>query len=293
VHQLLALEADTPAEAVQACGRFLASRWRRWRLARRFLPREARDDLAVLCAWHGLSRLLLEAPADVETARRARDELANVLDTIQANEPRTPMGIALAPVVRRYAIPDLLLRSRLLALERDAHVHTYETRKDLVALARRVAHPEGRLLLRILGFSGERNELLADALATGVQLTSWIAGLRPALDRGHLYLPVEDLVRFRVDLRQIEEGRTNDASRRLIAEEIAWARSFLAKGWPLCEALGPWRGRLLACVLRWHAAALSAVEARDHDALSGPPRAGWPRLLACATASLAGRGLPW
>ena len=47
-----------------------------------------------------------------------------------------------------------------------------------------------------------------------------------------------------------------------------------------------YRHRELAFVLRWHAATLSALEARRFDALKGPPPAGWLRLIACGSASL-------
>ena len=69
-------------------------------------------------------------------------------------------------------------------------------------------------------------------------------------------------------------------------------RSLLEKGWPLCSELGPWRGRQLAFLLRWHAASLTALEARHYDALSGPPPAGLLRIVACGAVSLATPSAP-
>ncbi|MEW6073448.1 MAG: squalene/phytoene synthase family protein [Planctomycetota bacterium] len=293
MHALFGRAPGSRAEAVEACRRYLAAGRPWWRVVHPFLPLEVRDEVVALAAWHAVTRELLAAPRAPAAAERAHGECRAALDGIAAGRPAGALAAALAPVLARHRIDEELLRGRLAALERDAHVHVYGTRDEIFALARRIAHPEGRLYLRVAGVTGERRVVLADALCTGLQLTAWIANLRPLLDRGHLYLPMEELARHGVGLARLRDGRMDDAARRLVAAAIGEARAHLAKGWPLCAELGPRRGRLLAFVLRWHAAALSAIEARGGDALAGPPPAGWLRLAACGTASLAGRGAPW
>lgn len=260
---------------------------------RKLLPRDEREDLAVLCAWHELSRRMLEYPASEEAGRRSLDRFTTLLDEVGEGSATQVLGLAFGPLVRRHAIPDHLLRSRLIALERDAHVHAWQTREEQIALARRTVMPEGRLLLRVLGEGNEKREALADALSLGLRLTGWIARLRHDLERGHVRLPMQELARYGVDLGRLRGGGNEENVRRLIEGEIAEARFHLTKGWDLCEELGAWRGRMLAFVLRWHAADLSALEEHRFDALSGPPPSGWLRFAACAVASGISRGLPW
>ena len=57
-------------------------------------------------------------------------------------------------------------------------MRTFTTRGEMLDHVRRVAHPEGRLLLRVLGQADERGDTLADALATVLQLAVWTVGLR-------------------------------------------------------------------------------------------------------------------
>ena len=270
-----------PRQALDRCHSFLGTRWKRWFLARRLLPADLRDDVACLGTWHVLLR--------EETLKEDPDlgELTRTLEDVFEKQGTNSLGIALIPCVRKHRIPALLLRGPLEEHRRERHVHTFETRDDLLQHARRVAQPEGRILLSVFDRQSERNEILVDALSVGLQLTYWLVHLSHDLRAGRLFLAIEDLVRHGVDLNELRDGRLSPATRELIADQIAWARSLLEKGWPLCDELGPLQGRELAFLLRWHAASLSAVEARRYDASSGPPPAGWLRLLACGVVSLA------
>lgn len=288
-------------ESIDACRRFAASRWRGWRWAAPLLPRDAREDLAIACAWHRLVRELGELgeaprPSGAEppgapgaSGAPELEAAAAEVEALGTRAPTTLIGRGLEHLVERYRVPPLLLLRPLRAVRRAAHVHAYQTRAELLAHAAELAHPEARLALRILATPTERNELLADALGTGLQLTRWIVGLRGDLARGRLLLPVEDLARHGVALADLAAPSASPDLRRCIADEVAWARGFLVKGWPLCDA-DPLRGRALAFLLHWHAASLAALERRGHDPLAGPPPAGLGRAAACLAASLAGRG---
>jgi len=291
VHELLLLESLSRAEALERCRAYLATRIRRFPLARALLPRDARDDLVALLAWHSLGREIA-GRADGFERRRGLDELSGELDAALQERARTPVGLALSFAVRRHQLPEELLRRPLLEWKRDESLATFATREALLAHARALAVPEGRLLLSVAGEETPRNEALVDALAIALQLTAWLADLAGELERGRLRIPIEDLTRGGVELAAVLAGRERTALARTVAAQVAWTRAFYAKGWDLCRELDAWRGRELAFVLRWHAASLSALEQARFDALRGPPPSGWLRLLACATASLCSRGAP-
>jgi phytoene/squalene synthetase len=291
VHELLLPQSLSRAEAVTQCERYLATRIRRWRLARAFLPRDAREDWIALLAWQGLGRELATARGGFER-RRHLEELASELDLAVSERARSPAGIALSFVLRRHELPEELLRRPLLEWRRDEELATFETREALLAHARALAVPEGRVLLALAGAATPRNEALADALAVALQLSEWTAGFAAELARGRLRIPVDELVRGGVELSRLDSPDAAPALARAVAAQLAWARSFYARGWELCRELGPWRGRRLAFVLRWHAAALSALEARRCDVRRGPLPSGWLRLVACAGASAATTASP-
>ncbi len=297
VHELLLPQSLSRAEAIEHCRRYLVTRIRRFGLLQFGLPRDGREAWIALFAWQRLGREIAALERGFER-RRGLDELGNELEAALAERARTPAGIALSYAVRRYELAEELLRRPLLEWKRDETLATFETREALLAHARALAVPEGRLLLRLAGAATPRNEVLADALAIALQLTAWLADLAGELERGRLRLPIDELARHGVALASLRAGdEPRSASQgvalaRAVAAQVAWTRGFYSKGWELCRALGPWRGRELAFVLRWHAASLSALEHRRFDALRGPPPSGWLRLTACAAASLATTAAP-
>ncbi len=292
VQELLSPLRVSRSEALALCQRYLRSRWKRWRLARCFLPRERSTYLVALLAWHELVRdRMRSSPPGVARAPEL-DRLSRAIEHLFDAEPDTPIGIALEPAVRLHKLPALAFRGPLEELRRAEHVRTFETRGALLAHARALAAPEARLLLSVLDKQSEKNEIYAEALALGLQLVAWLTRLSRDLEHGCLHLAIEDLSSHGLGILDLRSGVTTERSRALVRDQIAWTRSFIAKGWPLVHELGRVRGRALAFVLRWHAASLSALEARGYDVFRGPPPAGRLRLLACATASLVSRRAP-
>lgn len=283
MQELLAPARVTRDEAFARCDRHLRSRWRSWRLVRLGVAAERRGELGALVAWHALAREA--SPPRRDTLSR---ELEDVLDEGR-DGPETPLGVALAAAVRRFSLPPNLLRGTLVALADDERRRTFTTRRDLLAHARRLATAEGRLYLGVLERHAEREAVLSDSLCLGLQLARWTVALRTELERGRLRAPAEELARFDVSAAELLEAPDVPAVRRLVASESAWAREHLARGWPLCDALGRRTGRALAFVLRWNAASLSALEARGFALAGRAPRGGLLRGVACSAAALLAR----
>ncbi|MEQ1892804.1 MAG: squalene/phytoene synthase family protein [Planctomycetota bacterium] len=293
VHALLVPADVSRAEALARCEAYLATKVRHWKLARLGLPRAARDGFVALLAWHSLARELADLPSGFER-RRGLDELGHELELALRENPASAIGRALSYAARRHELAEELLRRPLLERGRDEHLATFETREALLGHARALAVPEGRLYLALFGQANARNEALADACALALQRTHWLAHLGANLARGRVHLPMDELLRARVELGELtrNSGELSPALVSVLASELRQVRELYARGWNLCPALGPLRGRLLAFVLRWHAATLAALEARALDVRRGPPSAGWLRLLACASASLFSSAAP-
>lgn len=244
-----------------------------------------------MLAWHSCVRHAA-ALADGFERRRTLGVLADELDAALEERPGTPLGTSLSFAVRRHDLPEELLRRPLQELQRSEALGACETREALLARARALALPEGRLYLRLTGQPSARNEALSDSLALALQLTAWLVDLRGSFALGRLLVPVDELARAGVPLAEFAAERASPALRRVLQEQIEWTRGFYIRGWELCHALGPWRGRALAFVLRWHAAKLSALEAAGARITRGGVSGGWVRVLACASTSLISPGAP-
>ena len=239
-----------------------------------------------MLAWHELARA-------IDREGRPFDALGRVLDETYGGKPTCAMSVALWQTVNRYQFSALSFRRAVDERSRFRETGTFETRDALLRHVRRLVHAETKMMLRVLGRDSERDEKLAFALAEGLQLAAWIVSSKRELARGHLYLAVDDLAEHGVDLLSLQSGESNERLRAVVERQVNWSRELLSKGWPLCRELGPWRGRELAWFLRWHAASLSAVEARGYDVARGTPPAGWLRVLACTAAVAPSCDSPW
>ena len=208
--------------ALERCRRYLARRIRRWRAAQLFLPGETREDLVAVLAWHRLVREVAAGPAGFER-RRALEELSSELANARGERPRSPIGIALSFAIRRHELPAEEIERPLAEWKREEHVSTFETREDLLAHARALAVPEGRLLLRTLDLSSPRLDALADALAVAMQLTAWLIAIRQDLAHGRLRVPIRELSHQGVSIGSLSSGDARTALGRVIATEVGRA----------------------------------------------------------------------
>lgn len=285
---------DPPApertRAIEMVHTYLADNIRRWRVARFLMGRELSDALGASLAWHLLSRRLLDSSQGETARQRARDELLSTLRDANSGQPRSAMGVALAWIIPRWSLSTFSLRGRIEALERDAHIHAFASRAELRAQRSRTAQPEALVYLKLLELDGEREELLAQALAHALTRTHQLCNAQLELEHaGRLIFSAEELAEARVQPVELLRDGQGAHLDPLFARAVVEARADLLKGWPLCQSLGPWRGRLLAFVLHWFAADLAALEFARQRGKRQPARGGSLRLMACSLASLASR----
>lgn len=293
MHALLDPPAPDRAAALTRLHAWLRDRTRIWALARLLPGAETADGLAVALAWQATTRGLLRPGLDERALDRARDELHATLRDAEEGTPRSPLGAGLAWWLPRYDLAALALRKRVEALHRDAHVSAFASRAELRAHQARTAHEEARALAIVLGATSEREELLAQALANGIERAHALARTHAALrETGRLHLPAEALAEAGVRPSDLATEEVTAPVATLFTRASEEAERELLKGWPLCFELGHLRGRLLAGVLRWHAAELAAIRTAVRRGDVPRPRGGWLRLWACGLVATVTRRAP-
>lgn len=127
----------------------------------------------------------------------------------------------------------------------------------------------------IYGGTTPEAERRARQLAMASQLSDYLVDLRADLLRGRLYLPVEDIDRFGVHRRTLEQasqaGKTPDRIRRLILFETARARDFCdaGSGWELLVDSSARNAAWLPGAVYRHQ--LSQIEQSSGDVFGTPP----------------------
>jgi hydroxysqualene synthase len=214
-----------------------------------------------------------DAPAD---ARRARlDAYERALHAAARGEPATDWVGVFAPLAQAIAdhrLPVPLLADLLSAFRQDAANPVYPDRAALLDYCARSANPIGRLLLHLANVHDADALRQSDAICTALQLINFWQDLSVDLPRGRGYVPRADALRHGLTLPL--SGPDRAATRALIAELVAWARSTMLSGAPLVHRVPGRFGWELRLVVQCGLRVLDKIEARGYDVLAHRVRIG-------------------
>ncbi|HVN64782.1 MAG TPA: presqualene diphosphate synthase HpnD [Candidatus Binataceae bacterium] len=148
------------------------------------------------------------------------------LDRVYAGTPTRPVSRALADSVARFEIPRAPFDEIIAGVEMDLTRKRYEKFDDLRLYCYRVASAVGLVCIEIFGCKSASARTYAENLGIAFQLTNIIRDVREDAGRGRIYIPLEDLRRFRVDEDEILRGLYSLNFTSLMEFEARRAREF-------------------------------------------------------------------
>ncbi|MFJ3202185.1 squalene synthase HpnC [Streptomyces sp. NPDC086989] len=282
-----AAPTDPDAHAHATLGK---ARTENFPVAPSFLPRAWRDGLMAV---YGYARLVDDigdgdlAPGGHDAVLlgldpAAADDPLTMLDALEADlhrvfggpggPPRHPLLQALRPVVRAHDLTPEPFLGLIEANRLDQRVTRYATYGDLLAYCELSANPVGRLVLSLTGTSTPERIRRSDAVCTALQIVEHVQDVAEDLVRDRIYLPAEDMHRFRVGEADLKARHAGASVRSLVAFEAERARDLLNEGTPLVGSVHGRLRLLLAGFVGGGRAALRAVTAAGFDVLPGPPK---------------------
>jgi phytoene synthase len=154
--------------------------------------------------------------------QRWREEL----DRIYGGTPTRPISRALADAARRFNLPKNYCAEFIAGVEMDLTRKRYQTFDELYLYCYRVASVVGLICIEIFGYRNPGTKVYAEKLGIALQLTNILRDVREDALRKRIYLPLEDLRRFKVSEDDILAGKHSDRFERLMAFEAARAQEF-------------------------------------------------------------------
>jgi 15-cis-phytoene synthase len=152
-----------------------------------------------------------------------RAELARCFD---GRPPLTVQGRRLQPLVNEFGLPRQAFEDVIDGVAMDLDHLRYESFDDLLEYCRRVASAVGMICIRIFRCENQASADYALYLGIALQLTNIIRDVKGDLERGRLYLPLEDLRAAGCTVDEIAAGRVSPPVRRLLAFECARAHEY-------------------------------------------------------------------
>jgi squalene synthase HpnC len=200
-----------------------------------------RQRVRHLTAIYGFARLVDDVGDEALGDRSAlldlvEHELRRVFAKRRENPPQHPLMVELAATVRACALP-VGPFERLIEANRIDQVTTcYETFDQLLGYCQLSAAPVGELVLGVFGAATSERVALSDRICAGLQITEHLQDVAEDSRRGRVYLPREDLIRFRCHDEDLSLDRSASL-RALLAFEAKRARTLFASGASLARTL--------------------------------------------------------
>lgn len=197
------------------------------------LPRMQRR--AIVAVWD-FCRAVDDAVDEMEgvQAREARDRAREAVSSWRvelarcygAGVPVTIQGRGLQPFIAEFGLPREAFEEVINGVAMDLETNRYQTFPDLAEYCRRVASSVGLICIRIFGCRHEGSCAYAHHLGIALQLTNILRDIKSDLERGRVYLPLEDLATAGCTIEDLAAGRMSERVRGLMAFECRRARDF-------------------------------------------------------------------
>jgi phytoene synthase len=142
---------------------------------------------------------------------------ADIARACAGQTPELPVNREFQPIIAAHKLPFALFDELIRGVEMDLDVKRYESFERLEEYCYRVASVVGLLSIEIFGYKNPECRPYADALGKALQLTNILRDVRTDAERGRIYLPISELVRFGVTENEILRFEYSDRFRQLAA----------------------------------------------------------------------------
>ena len=190
-----------------------------------FLPPRRRRDALL---FYRFCRTVDDIADNMESLPEERER--GILKWRETLERRGHGG--LERLIERHNVDRELIFEILEGCASDAGPGRFQTIAELEAYCWKVACAVGLVSIRIFGCRDEASEIYAIHLGHALQLTNILRDVGEDARRGRIYLPLEDLSRFGIPVREILEQRPGAGFPRLMAFEAGRARMRFAAAVP-------------------------------------------------------------
>ena len=262
---------DSLASAHRYCSRLARRHYENYVVVSPFLPTALRRHFYHVYAYCRWSDDLADEAGDTGLSLELLDWWDAELQACYDNNVRHPVFIALRETIDRFDIPITPFSDLLTAFRQDQVVTRYRTYGEVLEYCRYSANPVGRLVLYLCGYRDRERQELSDATCTALQLANFWQDVRRDLDKGRIYLPLEDLDRFDYTEADLEAGVVDARFRGLMAYQVNRTRKLFDEGLGLCGMVNARVGLDIELFNRCGSALLDRIERQGFDVLSGRP----------------------
>ncbi|HAN70774.1 MAG TPA: phytoene synthase, partial [Actinobacteria bacterium] len=256
-------------ESYERCRQLNAEYGKTYYLATLLLPPEKRPYVHAL---YGFARYADEIVDDLQSTLTDEQKAEWLgawgqafLDDIERGWSDDPVCMAVVDTVHRWSIPREHFIAFLHSMTMDLTVTEYRTYDDLYEYVYGSAAVIGLQMVPILEPSSPEAYARATDLGVAFQLANFIRDVGEDLDRGRVYLPLDELAEFGVTRADLDKRVATPAIRAALAEQVARVRMLEERSRPGIDMLHPASRDCINAARVLYCGIVDEVERQDYD----------------------------
>ena len=257
------------AKSYAECKRLNAQHGKTYYLATLLLPPAKRPFVHAL---YGFARYadeivddLASTLSDAQKAEALEKWGSSVIADIKSGKSHDHIGAALVDTVKRFDIPISYFEAFLKSMQMDLIITQYQSYEDLMEYVYGSAAVIGLQMLPILGTLSDEAYVAAEKLGVAFQLANFIRDVGEDLDRGRVYLPLQELARHGVTRQMLEARNLTPDIKSALKEQIARVRQLQAEASSGIKLLSPESRACIEAASELYCGIVDEVEKIDYE----------------------------
>lgn len=201
----------------------------------RFLPKEKREAVYASYACCRLIDDLVdkgEKPS-IDILKRWEEEIENAYN----GKPSHPATRALNYYLKKFSIPKNAFLNLIEGCKMDLEKKRYSSFEELLAYSEKVATSISDISISIFGAKGKEAYIYGRRLATAFQLTNIIRDIKEDLERGRIYLPLNEIEEFGLKEEDFINLNLSEKMENFLKSQCKKTKEFFKHSRPLLNFL--------------------------------------------------------
>jgi phytoene synthase len=265
------------------CKRLNSLHGKTYYLATLLLPKAKRKYVHAL---YGFARYADEIVDDLQSTLSVEEKASalntwgtNIVSDLKTGSSNDAIGRALIDTVQRFAIPHAHFEAFLHSMTMDLTVQEYQTYEDLLEYVYGSAAVIGLEMVPVLGVLNDAAYEAAKKLGIAFQLANFIRDVGEDLDRGRIYLPIEELADYGVTREMLEARVLTPQIVSALKFQIDRVRQLQREATPGISMLAPNSRPCIEAASELYCGIVDEVEKIGYDIFNHRAKTSTPRRL--------------
>jgi len=237
-----------------------------------FLKARLRKHVAVLYRFaRQADDLADEGDIDPEERLEALNRYEENFDRALKGECADEFWRALNATIKEFNLSPRYFHDLLSAFKLDVTKRRYDTFAEIHDYCRLSANPVGRLILEFFDRRDEKYLKYSDSICTALQLTNFYQDVSIDIEKDRIYIPLDELEYFNVELSQFHFRKNNSNFKKLLKHQVVRTGGLFNDGEKLIEYLpGELKSQIRMTILGGRKI-LEKISRTDYDILENRP----------------------